>query len=141
MTFEQKVKTIIEGIGGVNYVFNTWDKANVDLDVSQYPVCLYITPVSGVLKLKNGKCKTTYNVFMYFADVLPYDCSAEVADGVIEKCKGYALEFISKSNASKWFEYISGDITYRCVYDTLDANITGVSIELPITELSGTCYE
>ena len=63
------------------------------------------------------------------------DFDGEENDELVEKMKRLAEMFIIALNESGDFEMIDGEeITYQVPYDTMDDNLTGVIINLPIVE-------
>ena len=58
-------------------------------------------------------------------------------DEVIERCKGYAVQFIRELNRSGLFEWVSDEVPYSVFYDKLDVNVTGIVIELKLKEVQG----
>ena len=47
MTVEQKIKSVVDQMKGVTYIFDNWQTANVRLDKLPLPAVLNVLPVSG----------------------------------------------------------------------------------------------
>ena len=72
-----------------------------------------------------------------FADKAKFDFDGVENDEVIERCKGYAVQFIRELNRSELFEWVSDEVPYSVFYDKLDVNVTGIVIELKLKEVQG----
>lgn len=138
MKIEEKVKELIE-MTGAPCVFDRWDRANVDLDHSMFPVGIMQMPVAGAINVKNGMRTTSYDVIVYFADIIPYDATAEQHADVIHASLDRCYKFLAL--ASKYFTPVSSPVRFRCLYDVTDVNVTGVSMELTLTELERKCLK
>ena len=51
MTVEQKIKSVVDQMKGVTYIFDNWQTANVRLDKLPLPAVLNVLPVSGNFQL------------------------------------------------------------------------------------------
>lgn len=138
---QEKIKQIVQSIDGLHYMYNDWSRANVDLDLSsaEFPVCISILPASGTLLNKNGNLRDCPNCLIAFLDLAELDFESEENEGTVERMKTLAKKFILAVNRSGMFEPISDRIDYSVVYDTLDQNLTGVTIEIQLKELVGDC--
>lgn len=138
---QDKIKQIVAGIEGLDYMFNDWTRANVefDFDKAKFPICLYVLPVSGQLYLKNGNFRDYPDCLIAFLDLADLDFEGEENEITVERMKGYAKEFILAVNNSGLFAPIPENIPYSVVYDTLDQNLTGVTIQVQLKELTGSC--
>lgn len=136
MTVQEKIKSILEGIGE-NYLFDNWQTANIRLDKANIPCVLNVLPVSGVFTLSDTQLKDKPNCMIAFMDKAEFDFDGEQNDDVIESCKNRAKEFILTVNKSGIFKPVSGDIRYSTFYDKLDVNVTGIVIELQLEETKG----
>lgn len=135
-TIEQKIKSVIDGMG-VLYLFENWATANVELDRSAFPVVLNVLPVSGKFSVGKTQLKDCPNCMFAFLDEIDLDVSGVENDAVIERMKILAKEFIKEMNKSGLFEYLEGDFPYSVVYDKLDVNVTGIVVEMQVKECSG----
>lgn len=141
-TVEQKIKSIVDKMEGLTYVFDNWQTANLRLDKLPFPAVVNVLPVSGRFNMGKNQLKDYPNMLIAFLDKTDFDFDGEDNDLIVEKCKNLAREFILRANESRLFEYIEGDIYYSVVYDKLDVNVTGVVIELTPKEINGIglCY-
>ena len=127
-TVEQKIKSIVDKMEGITYIFDNWRMANVKLDKVPLPAVINILPVSGSFNLSKSQIKDFPNCLIAFVDKIDLDF-----DGT---------EFILRLNESGLFEYVDGDIYYSTTYDRLDVNVAVVAIELKLKEKQGLllCY-
>lgn len=137
MTVEAKIKSIVEEMKGITYIFDNWATANVRLDSSAMPAVLNLLPVSGRFNLGKTQLKDFPNCMIAFIDKSDLDFDGTENDGIIERCKNLAKEFILRLNASGLFEHVDDDIPYSVIYDKLDVNLTGVVIEMQLKEIKG----
>lgn len=137
MTVEAKIKSIVEEMKGITYIFDNWATANVRLDSSAMPAVLNVLPVSGRFNLGKTQLKDFPNCMIAFIDKSDLDFDGTENDGIIERCKNLAKEFILRLNASGLFEHVDEDIPYSVIYDKLDVNVTGVVIEMQLKEAKG----
>jgi hypothetical protein len=141
-TVEQKIKSIVDKMEGITYIFDNWRTANVKLDKVPLPAVINILPVSGSFNLSKNQIKDFPNCLIAFVDKIDLDFDGTEADQKVELCKSYAKEFILRLNESGLFEYVDGDIYYSTTYDRLDVNVAVVAIELKLKEKQGLllCY-
>lgn len=137
MTVEEKIKSVVESMKGVTYMFENWQTANVRADKIPLPAVLNVLPVSGVFNLGTTQLKDFPNCMLAFMDKANFDFSGKENDQVIERCKMKAKEFILRLNESGLFKPVYDDIPYSVFYDKLDVNVTGVVIELKLEEVRG----
>jgi hypothetical protein len=142
ITVEEKIRSIAEQIKGVNYIFDSWQNANIRLDEEQFPVIVNVLPASGTLKLGKQQLKDFQNCMIAFLDKTDFDFDSLENNAIVERCKNIAKEFILRVNESDLFEDIEEEIFYSVIYDKLDANVTGIMIELELRETKGlvVCY-
>lgn len=138
---QQKVKKIVESIDGLGYMFNDWTRANIefDFDKVKLPICLFVLPVSGQLFNKNGNFRDYPNCLIAFLDLADLDFDGEENECTVEHMKTYAKTFIEAVNRSGMFAPIPDTTNYSVVYDMLDQNLTGVTIQVQLKELQGDC--
>lgn len=136
---QQKVKQIALSISGLYYIYNDWNRANFEIDNSQLPVCVSILPSSGQFNLLNGHFRDYPNCSISFLDKADLDFDGEENETAVERMKDYAKQFIQAINNSGQFAPVSNLIPYKVVYDYLDQNLTGVTIEVQLKELYGDC--
>lgn len=140
---QEKIKTIVESIDGIDYMFNDWTRANVefDFDKVEFPVCLNVLPVSGQLYNHNGNFRDYPNCLIAFLDKADLDFDGEENEGTVERMKEYAKKFIIAVNSSRLFSPIIETVSYSVVYDMLDQNLTGITIQIQLKELIGDCVK
>lgn len=136
-TVESKIKSIVEQMEGVTYIFENWATANVKLDSIAMPAVLNVLPASGHFNLGITQLKDFPFCMIAFIDKSDLDFDGTENDGIIERCKNLAKEFILRLNASGLFEHVDEDIPYSVIYDKLDVNVTGVVIEAQLKEARG----
>ena len=115
MTVEQKIKSVVDQMKGVTYIFDNWQTANVRLDKLPLPAVLNVLPVSGNFQLGPTQLKDYPNCMLAYM----------------------AKEFILLLNRSRLFEPISGSVPYSVFYDKLNVNVTGITISIQLKETSG----
>jgi len=141
MNVEEKVKSIVEKISGLNYNFNDWTRANVELDYERLPICLYILPPSGTLLFKNGNIRDYPSTIIAFLDKADFDFDSTENEVTVERMKFFAKQFVVGLNSSGLFQPLPENITYQAIYDKLDVNLTGVAISVELKEINGICIE
>ncbi len=141
MRVDEKIKQIVETIPGLSYEFNDWTRANITLDNLPLPVCLYVLPASGTLKNKNGNFRDCPNAMIAFLDKAELDFDGADNEITVERMKDYAKRFIIAVNNSGMFGYIPEDTHYSVVYDLLSVNLTGITIQVKLEELQGSCVK
>lgn len=140
MTVEQKIKTIVDQMEGITYVFGNWNMVNVMLEKIrdvEMPVFVNLLPMSGSFNLGKTQLKDYPNCMFAFLHKTNLDFDASDNDSIIERCKDYAIEFVLRLNESSLFEQIDENIHYSVYYDLLDINMTGISIEVQLKETKG----
>lgn len=144
---EQKIKDIVDAMG-VHYVFESWHRANVEIDRRQrtkelkFPLCINILPVSGNLNWKkNGQITDAPNCLIAFGDKIALDFKSDQVQTIVEKLKGIGMQFIERVNKGGVFEPVAGQVRYSVSYDKLDANLVIVTFEIQLKELQGECSE
>lgn len=140
---QEKIKQIVQSIDGLSYFFGNWAQTNYELDLSkvELPVCVNVLPVSGDLYNKNGNFRDHPSCLIAFLDLADLDFEGEENEITVERMKGYAKKFIVAVNESGLFQPISETIHYSVVYDMLDQNLTGITIEIQLKELTGDCVK
>lgn len=137
MTVEQKIKSVVDQMKGVTYIFDNWQTANVRLDKLPLPAVLNVLPVSGNFQLGPTQLKDYPNCMLAFMDKTSFDFDGKDNDAIVGKCKNMAKEFILLLNRSRLFEPISGSVPYSVFYDKLNVNVTGITISIQLKETSG----
>ena len=134
---ERKIASVAEKMKGITYLFDNWATANVRLDKMPLPAIINLLPVSGKFVISRTQLRDCPNCMIAFADKASFDFDGVENDAIIERCKEYAVTFISELNKSGLFEWMSDEVPYSIFYDKLDVNITGIMIELKLKEVQG----
>lgn len=138
-TIQQRIKAVAERFKGCKYLFMNWAQFNVELSEisNDTPSIVYLLPPAGRFRFKNNGMSITDMPETQIAFLIgtEQDFDGEENDELVEKMKRLAEMFIIALNESGDFEMIDGEeITYQVPYDTMDDNLTGVIINLPIVE-------
>ena len=148
ISVERKIASIAEKLEGVTYLFDNWVTANVRLDKMPLPAIINLLPASGKFVISRTQLRDCPNCMIAFVDKTAFDFDGVENDEVIERCKGYAVQFIRELNRSSemcirdrnrsgLFEWVSDEVPYSVFYDKLDVNVTGIVIELKLKEVQG----
>lgn len=137
ISVERKIASIAEKLEGVTYLFDNWVTANVRLDKMPLPAIINLLPASGKFVISRTQLRDCPNCMIAFVDKTAFDFDGVENDEVIERCKGYAVQFIRELNRSGLFEWVSDEVPYFVFYDKLDVNVTGIVIELKLKEVQG----
>ena len=121
---ERKIASVAEKLEGVTYLFDNWATANVRLDKMPLPAIINLLPISGKFVISRTQLRDSPNCMIAFADKTKFDFDGVENEEVIERCKGYAVQFIR-------------EVPYSVFYDKLDVNVTGIVIELKLKEVQG----
>jgi len=98
---------------------------------------VYVLPPSGSIDITWKDVKDSPNSQIAFVCNTKFDFNGVENDGIIEAMKRLCIRFILSLNSSGLFSPISGNLTYRVLYDYLDVNVTGIVIEPTLTEVKG----
>lgn len=123
---ERKIASVAEKLEGVTYLFDNWATANVRLDKMPLPAIINLLPISGKFVISRTQLRDSPNCMIAFADKTKFDFDGVENEEVIERCKGYAVQFIRELNRSELFEWVSDEVPYSVFYDKLDVNVTGI---------------
>lgn len=134
---ERKINKVVQRMGGLTYIFDNWQTANIKLDRKVLPAVINVLPVSGEINLSPTKMRDYPNCLLAFVDKADFDFDGTENDRTLERCKNLAMEFILTCNQSGFFEQIEGSIRYSVLYDKFDVNVTGIVLELQLKELQG----
>lgn len=139
MTIQDKVKAIAERVEGVDYLFENWAKANIELDDIERPTIVYILPASGTMSVRYNAVTDAPMAQIAVLSPTELDFDSAENDDIIEMCKDIFVSFLRELNKGEYFEPIEGgDIPYQVVYDKLDVNTTGIIVTLALKELQPT---
>jgi hypothetical protein len=136
------IKEIAKALG-MSYMFDNWARVNVRADkVDKYPLLVDMLPSGGAFGLQSGQIKDEQNCLFAFLDKTPLDFDGTTNDAIIERMKTLAKKFIYQINNGGIYEAIDGDtLPYSVVYDKLDENVTGITIELTLIPIAGECLD
>lgn len=147
MDLVEEVKKIAKGLD-MFFMFNDWSRANVDLDSmisaafnrNEYPLCLFVMPIGGEMNIdKGGRFKSSYDCLICFLDKSNIDENSTASFETVQKMNTYARKFISAVNASKVFDYVDGTLKIDIPYNKMDVNMTGVCVNITLTEKMPAC--
>lgn len=143
---KDKVKEIVDGMGRLNFIYDDWARANVRLDREKLPAFVFILPTSGSMHYKNNNFRDAPYCLFAFLDIADgdnreFDFDGSENEKTVERMKAEARRFVVALQKSGKFEPISETINYSVVYDELDVNLTGVTIEMQLKEIEGICVE
>lgn len=136
-TIEQKIKSVAESIDGVKYIYMNWAQANVELDNVDMPTIVYVLPASGDLNFTYARVYDNPETQIAFLAPTELDFEGAKNNDIVEQMKRLCIRFVKKLNESGLFELVDGRIPYRVVYDYLDRNVTGISVEFRLEEIGG----
>lgn len=138
MTIQQHIKSIAQQMG-IAYIYHNWTSVNQIADNTPLPVMVNVLPVSGSFSVGYNLTETT-NCLIAFLNKTEYDFDAEENDQVVEQMKALAKDFLLRLNKVEGIENLSlADVSYEVVYDKLDVNLTGIILDLRLSESEGTC--
>lgn len=141
VTVQRRIKRIAQHFTGCNYFFANWAQLNTILDKVEKPTICYILPPSGRLRTRRGATQFIDRPLTQIAFLAPteFDFDGEENDDVVELMKLLMIMFIKEANKSGLFTMIDEvDIEYQVPYDTMDDNVTGVVVTLPLEEVPET---
>ena len=143
MSVESKIKSVADTFQGegVSYYFGDWARTNIALDSNILPAIVYVMPASGEIDLSAGNIRDKENALIAFLDKTTFDFEASENNIIVENMKALAMRFFVACNNSGLFDPIGGKLPYRVVYDMLDVNVTGITFEVPIKEVTGKCIK
>jgi hypothetical protein len=130
----------------MRYVKDDWARANLRADgVSSerekvHDVLVDVLQVSGTFVANINEIRDSENRMFAFLTPCNLDFEGEGIEPQVERMKAKAKEFIGLLNARGLYTWIDGNIPYRVVYDKLDENMVGVTMEVTLTPQTGECY-
>lgn len=141
MRHDEIIKSYAEKLG-MGYLFENWTMANVKVDKRDvtFPLLIDVLPASGKVNVSAGVYRDAPKcLFAFLAPAERHDYDGSTNESTVEEMKQLALKFIALVNTSGDFEPVDGDVDYSVVYDKLDRDLTGVSIELELMPIEGEC--
>lgn len=141
MTIEDEIRDIAdEHFSEFTYVFEDWYTADKVLDKVALPAIIFILPVSGVFQYgEHGRIKDAENCIIAFVDKVDKEADGRDNEITYNAMKAAARRFINAINASGYFDYIQGDVTYNVIYEQMSSIVTGIALNLRLKELVGRC--
>jgi hypothetical protein len=142
----EKIMRIVAKELGMRYVMDDWSRANLRADGASserekiHDILVDVLPVSGTLMVRNNAFRDSTNRMFAFLTPCNLDFEGEGIATEVERMKDKAQRFIATVNNSGVFEWVDGDLPYRVVYDKLDENMVGVTIEITLSPQSAECY-
>lgn len=138
MTIQEHIKSIAQQMG-IAYIYHNWTSVNQAVSTSKLPVMINVLPVSGSFSVGYELIERT-NCMVAFLDKTDYDFDAEENDQIVERMKNLAKQFLVRLNKVADIENLNLDeVPYQVVYDKLDANLTGIILDLRISKSEGMC--
>lgn len=137
LSVQRRIKRIAKHFTGCHYCFANWAQLNSILDAVEKPTICYILPPSGTLLPRRGATIFHDKPLTQIAFLAPteFDFDGEENDDIVELMKLLMIMFIKEINRSGLFELIDDvEIQYQVPYDTMDDNVTGVLVTLPLVE-------
>lgn len=140
-SIETKIRAIAEKMG-IEYIYDDWTRANIRIDRTPLPVMVNVLPVSASFRTINRGANLVLqaNCLIAFLDKTEFDFDSTENDVIVHKMTDYAAAFVMLCNESGDFEPIGNDnMRLEVCYDKLDCNVTGVVLDIALTETTGYC--
>lgn len=135
---EEKIRSVVERMDKLTYVYEDLQGANLKMDSAELPVFVNVMPLSGNVRVTPTQVKHYPKCSFWFVDKIDLDADNETIKDVVDRCMDYAYEFILTLNDSKLFEPIENvDVPLQVVTSDLDANVSGVVLEIELKERQG----
>lgn len=135
---EDKIRSVVERMDKLNYIYEDLQGANLKLDNAELPAFVNVMPLTGGIKITPTMIKLQPKCSFWIVDKVDMDNDADSIQGVVNRCIEYAYEFILTLNESKLFEPVENqEISYQVITSDMDANVSGVVIELQLKEKKG----
>lgn len=140
MTIEEKIKEIAksEPFAHMSYVFEDWYGADAALSRTTLPAIIAILPVSGTIRVANGRTYDAVDIAIAFVDKVARDADGEDNAAVYNRMKAVGVDFIKALNASGYFLPIDGTLNYQVLCEQLSDIVTGVMFTIRLQE-QGRC--
>lgn len=140
---EEKIRSVVERMDKLTYIFEDMQGANLKLDSAELPAFVNVMPLSGSIRVTPMQVKNFPKCSFWFVDRVDLDADAEGIKDVVDRCMDFAYEFLLTLNESKMFEPIEDtDVPIQVVTSDMDANVAGVVLEVELREREGLrlCY-
>lgn len=141
MNIDVKIKEIVESeLPGFSYVFENWYDADTAIDRVRLPAVICVLPVSGTLEIGNMRSRDTENLQIAFVDKVPRNANGEDNAATYNNMKDAAVRFLRGVQKSGYFAPLQDKLAYRVICEKMSSIVTGITLEIELEELAGTCY-
>lgn len=138
-TIESVIKTIAESsFPSFTYVFDNWTDADTKMDVLPYPAIVAVMPVSGEVRMHNGRFYDAEYMGLAFLDKAPRNAEGEDNATVYNRMKAEAVRFVAALNATRKFAPIE-NVQYDIICERMGTIASGVMLQLTIEQQIGAC--
>lgn len=121
-----------------SWQYNSPARANVENDFSDTPTAVAFCLTDW--QVTQGVVREIADVAVGFLTTQPnLDFDGLHNEQRVDEMKDIALDFIARVKSRGIFVFEDDPIKMRSVYDTNDANLTGVFVEVKMRELAGKC--
>jgi hypothetical protein len=131
---------------GMRYIMDDWARANLRADgvSSEHErvndILVDVLQVSGTMMANNNAFRDSENRMFAFLTPCNLDFEGEGIQPQINRMKERAKQFVAAVNESGLYNWVDGNLPYRVVYDKLDENMVGITMEITLTPQEGECY-
>lgn len=147
MTIVEKLTEILQGmVDDTNCPLQSWQynrlsKANVRLDTKMpSPTALFIQIVDWKIDMNRLTKRELAHISVSFLDKQPkLDDEGMNEDVIVSKMADLAVDFITRVRDDRSIRIENDVVNVKSVFYQSDSNRTGVTVELDITEVQGTC--
>ena len=138
MTVEEKICSVVEKMGNLNYVFDDLSGATYKVDSSPLPAFVNVMPVSGTVRVTPTMISYNPNCLFWIVDKIGIGEMGEGINAVVNRCMNWAYEFILTLNESRLFQPVENtDINIEVIAHEMNAHVAGVALSLQLRERQG----
>ena len=139
MSIEEKIREIASGdqFNDYPYIFDNLYRIDERMEHTEFPAIVCTLPVSGEMRLRNGKLYDVEDMLIGFFDVVPHDANGEDNADVYNRMKDLGIQFIKAMNESGLFVNVE-TWSYQVWCVRLANIVTGVFFQLRVQDL-GRC--
>ena len=139
MNIDEKIREIaVNTFPDWSFVFDDWFGADKTIGKVKLPVVMELLPVAGAITLRNGQTRNSQTCVIAFLDRVRRDAQGGDESEVYNRMVLAAETFIRALNASGFFEQVT-NVTYYVVPEQTATIVTGVYLDLTLTEVVGRC--
>ena len=139
MSIDEKIREVASrALPSWTYVFDDWYGADKSITKVDLPVVLNILPVAGTLAERNGMIRNAQSCATAFLDKVRRDGTGGDQSEVYNRMLRAAEAFIHELNASGYFQPVE-NVQYYVIYEQTATIVTGVYLDITLTELVGRC--